>query len=166
MELERASESPLLHAPVQPKPPETKIEKFAKGQRQIAFHIPKRLITPKSKIGVFLSKNVLNFISLLLGKRIIEMTPAWIHLDNEYFGLKLGKSRHIPTNALQTSDINWYFRKAPDSTKQQLVVGVNYAGRTEEIGTKLTRDEAEWLIHEISQYISNCAKPTSEGQAG
>jgi len=164
-ELERSSETHFLQPPAQPKPSETKIEKLAKGERRIAFRIPKRIITPESKIGTFLRKDVLDFISRLLGRRVIEMTPTWIHLSNEYFGLKFGKLRHIPTAAIQTSDINRYFKKVPDSTTQQLVVGVNHAGKTLEIGTKLTQEEAKWLMHEISQYISSYAKPTSEGPA-
>ena len=157
-ELERSSEIPFLQLPVQPKPSETTIERIAKRERRITFCIPKRILSPESKIGAFLGKDVLDIISLLFGKRTIEMTPTWIHLGNEYFGLKLGKSRHIPTDAIRTSDITWYFKKVPDSTTQQLVVGINHAGRTVEIGTRLTQEEAKWLIHEISQYISNHAK--------
>lgn len=162
--LARSSEFFFLQPPAQPKPSKTPIEKLVKGETRMAFRIPKRLILPESKIGGFLRKDVLDFISALFGGRIIELTPAWIHLGNEYFGLKLGKLQYIPTAAIRTSDLNWYFRKAPDSTKQQLVVGVNYAGRTVEIGTKLTQAEAQWLIYEINQYISNHAKPVSDGQ--
>jgi serine/threonine protein kinase len=163
MMLGQTSDNPFLQPPMLSKPSETMIAKVVEKEAYISFRVPKRILSPESKIGTFFRKEVLTFISRLLGDRMIEMTPTWIHLSNEYFGIKLGKTRHIPTVAIRTSDINWYFKKVnsgPDSTMQQLVVGINYAGRTLEIGAKLTQDEAEWLVQEIGQYVSNYAKST------
>ncbi len=156
--LEQKTENLFLQPPLLPKPSETKIEKAVGKEAHLSFRVPKNILSTESKLGAFFRKDILVFISRLFGERVIEMTPAWIHLSNEYFGIQLGKLRHIPTAALRPADINWYFKKMDtdwDSPKHQLVVGINYAGRTMEIGTRLTQDEAEWLVQEIKNYVSS-----------
>jgi hypothetical protein len=112
-------------------------------------------------------ENLLEFLSLFLGKRTVEISPTWIQMSTSYFGLKLGRTYHIPTASVRVSDVNWHIKKlsgGSESPLRRIIVGINHAGRTIDVGSQLTQEEAEWLVHEICQYVSKYAQPTFEGQ--
>lgn len=170
-QIQQRTETAYFQLAIPAKPPETRIETVQNRENQLAFQIRKRLLSPHSIPGTWLRKDILDFLSLLLGKRMIELSPAWIQVSNVFLGIKLGKTYHIPTSAIRPSDINCYFRRLSSereagSGPHRLVVGINHAGRTIDIGTNLTQEEAEWLVHEMSQYVAGYAIPTFEGRHG
>ena len=155
-ELAPTAAPPFLELTPCAKPAGTRIEKTTAGASQCVFRVPRRFLTPKNKLGALFQQNILDVLALLIGARVIELTPAWLHLSTEYVGKKLGNAQHVPLAAIKPSDINWYCKKVTTgsgATKQYLAVGLNYAGRTLDIGVKLTQAEAEWLVQELRHYV-------------
>jgi predicted Zn finger-like uncharacterized protein len=89
----------------------------------------------------------------------IDITPEQIRIKRTYLGIQFRKTQQIPTDALQPSDINWYFKNIETFQKKpiyQAVMGINYQNKTSEItGKTLTKTEVEWLAQEIKTYLSN-----------
>ncbi|GAK56174.1 serine/threonine protein kinase [Candidatus Vecturithrix granuli] len=96
--------------------------------------------------GIFISG-----ISRIFGRTMLYLTPEWIRISRRCFGV--GYSQHIPTAALHPNDVIRYFQK------NTLLLGLNYDGKTVRVGSGLSRQEIDWLIQEISAYITTYAKP-------
>lgn len=96
-------------------------------------------------IGIFISG-----ISRIFGRTMLYLTPEWIRISRRCFGV--GYSQHIPTAALQPSDVIRYFQK------NTLLLGLNYDGKTVKIGAGLSSQEIDWLIWEINAYIRDYAR--------
>jgi hypothetical protein len=166
--LETSGTDPLFLPIVSPaKPKDTRIQQSGDTVSELMLRIPRRLLPPSVTLKSSFQEDLLEFLSLFLGRRTIEISPTWIQLSTSYFGLKLGRAYHIPTASVRASDINWFYKKVSsggESSLQRLVVGLNYGGRTVELASQLNPEEAEWLIHEVRQYITNYAQSTFESE--
>ena len=149
--------TPFLPLAIPEKPSETRIEQAGDAITQLTLRIPQRILPPNINMKSSLQKDLFEFLSRFLGKRTVEISPTWIQMSTSYFGLKLGRTYHIPTASVRVSDVNWHVKKlsgGSESSLRRIVVGINHAGRTIDVGSQLTQEEAEWLVHEICQYIS------------
>lgn len=166
--LAQRTDSPLLALNPPAKPVGTVIESHPKGEQQRTLRIPRRVVDPGFSIRSRFGKQIIEILTHLLGTRVIDMSPTWIQVSHSYFGIRLGRIYHVPTAAIRPGDINWYFKRMEtghlETATRSLVLGINYAGRTLELGSHLTQAEAEWLLHEIGQYILTHAKPSPDGQ--
>ncbi len=158
-------DSLFLPAIAPEKPRETRIQRSGDAVKQLILRVPRRILPPAVKPQTTFQKEFIEFIELFLGKRTLEMSPTWIVISTTYFGLKIGRTYHIPTSSVRPADINYFFKKLSNSkgsSLQRLAVGLNYGERTLELAGQLTQGEADWLMHEIAQYIAQYAKPTDE----
>ncbi len=102
-------------------------------------------------LGLFLTG-----IFRLFGRTMIQLSPEWIYISRKCFGI--GWTQHIPTADIQPNDVIRYFHK------NRLLLGINYAGNTSKIGVGLSQEEIEWLIQEITGYITKFAQPIPKSQ--
>jgi hypothetical protein len=78
------------------------------------------------------------------------------------FGIKIGRTYHIPASSVRPSDITCFFKKLSNdrgSSLKRLVVGLNHGEQTVELASQLTREEADWLMHDITEYLGSYAQP-------
>ena len=153
---------------------------FSIPKRLVGMGIPRLLV------GLYLSVNIFGFlfagmgmISImglllgligvfflgkgmfcLLGRTVVELTPTWVNLRKKILGVQISRTQRIPTRSLRESDINRYFQKGGVRwlRKRRSVVGINFAGKTLELGRRLTEGEAEWLIQELHAFLASTAK--------
>lgn len=170
------------------RPSKTGIRKVVKAEDHLYFYVPKRKIAQgiKRMAGglILLSFTfpsifvggvgaLFGFIGLgllasgldcLFGKTILELTPEWVQIRRKCFRFEYGSLKRLPTASIRKSDITGYFEKSLSSRwkKHRSILGINHAGKTLEVGTKLTQRELEWLIQEINEYISKYAKALPE----
>ena len=145
------------------KPKDTRIQRSGDAAKQLTLRIPRHILPPSAKPGATFRRELIEFVELFLGKRTIEISPAWVQVSTTYFGLKIGQTHHIPTSSIQAADITCFFKKISSSSGsalRHLVVGLNYGERTLELANQLTQEEADWLMHEIGQYLTQHAEPS------
>ena len=170
------------------KPRKTNITKTAMPGNRLCFSVPQRqyqtgikkilggvLLTgfalaagPGVIFGVIGLVVLASGLNSLAGRTILELTPEWVQVRKKCFQVEFGHSMRIPTAKLTPSHVAAYFHKKSLTSrfrKRRSVLGINHAGKTYEIGTKLTQQEAEWLAQEINEYITTFAKPLPENQS-
>ena len=160
------------------KPFGTKIKKIIKKPHHVCFHVPAKnsrgkrtllligsighlglatmLVSPGVPLLYFFSIPcwVLSGVAFWLwmkgtfGHILLDLSPEHVTIHQKCFGL--GYSRKLPTVSLRPSDVTYHFEK------KEPVLGINHAGKTLEIGSRLLlrNTEVEWLIQEIKAYIS------------
>lgn len=155
---------PLFLPVIAPPPPEdTRIQRSGDGVKKLTLRIPRRFLPPSTTPQTTLQQELFAFFELFLGKRTIELSSEWVVISTTYFGLKIGRAYHIPTASLRSSDINSFFKKLSNSSSmQRLLVGLNHNGRTVELAGQLTQDEADWLVHELVQFLGHHVPPNPD----
>ena len=175
---------PKLTAPFF-QPPKTGIQRIVEAEDHLTFVVPKRQTAAGIKHlvigGILLSFTfpalfaggigaIFGLIGLgitasgldrIFGKNIIELTPEWIEMRRKCFRFEFGKPKRISTALIGKSDVTGYDDTSVTPSrwkKRRSVLGINHQGQTLEIGTKFTRQEIEWLIQEINEYIAKYAK--------
>ena len=162
-------------------PAKTRIKKFVTADGRLTLQIPKRDtrhgirrlaggaillflaggIAPLGILGIGIVAFGLNS---LFGRTVIELSPEWVNVRRQWFRFEYGHSKRIPTASIKKSDIVSYFEHSHGRRwrKRRSILSLNHAGKTLELGTKLSPQEAEWLVQEINEYIMKYAKALPE----
>ncbi len=166
-------------------PPNTHIKKIVDTEDRLTFSVPKRnlhqglkrvlasgilFITapisgPLAGFGVLAGTFALaSGLSSIFGRTLIEFTPEWVHIRRQWFRFEYGHSKRIPSASIRKSDITSHSKETHGRRwrKRRSILGLNHAGKTIELGARLTNQESEWLIQEINEYIMKYAKALPE----